>query len=197
MPASPETSLVLASSSPYRRELLGRLRLDFKTHSPDIDESPLPAEAAPALALRLATAKAAAVASHYPESLIIGSDQVALSGSQLINKPGNHVAALAQLRAMSGRTITFYTALCLLNAKTGHRQTAVVPVTVTMRALGDAEIERYLAAETPYDCSGSARIEAFGITLVEKISGDDPNALIGLPLIELCRMLRHEGLALP
>ncbi len=197
MPASPETSLVLASSSPYRRELLGRLRLDFKTHSPDIDESPLPAEAAPALALRLATAKAAAVASHYPESLIIGSDQVALSGSQLINKPGNHVAALAQLRAMSGRTITFYTALCLLNAKTGHRQTAVVPVAVTMRALGDAEIERYLAAETPYDCAGSARIEAFGITLVEKISGDDPNALIGLPLIELCRMLRHEGLALP
>ena len=197
MPASPETSLVLASSSPYRRELLGRLRLDFKTHSPDIDESPLPAEAAPALALRLATAKAAAVASHYPESLIIGSDQVALSGSQLINKPGNHVAALAQLRAMSGHTITFYTALCLLNAKTGHRQTAVVPVAVTMRALGDAEIERYLAAETPYDCAGSARIEAFGITLVEKISGDDPNALIGLPLIELCRMLRHEGLALP
>lgn len=197
MPASPETSLVLASSSPYRRELLGRLRLDFKTHSPDIDESPLPAEAAPALALRLATAKAAAVASHYPESLIIGSDQVALSGSQLINKPGNHAAALAQLRAMSGHTITFYTALCLLNAKTGHRQTAVVPVAVTMRALGDAEIERYLAAETPYDCSGSARIEAFGITLVEKISGDDPNALIGLPLIELCRMLRHEGLALP
>ena len=197
MPASPETSLVLASSSPYRRELLGRLRLDFKTHSPDIDESPLPAEAAPALALRLATAKAEAVVSHYPESLIIGSDQVALSGSQLINKPGNHVAALAQLRAMSGRTITFYTALCLLNAKTGHRQTAVVPVAVTMRALGDAEIERYLAAETPYDCAGSARIEAFGITLVEKISGDDPNALIGLPLIELCRMLRHEGLALP
>jgi len=197
MPASPETSLVLASSSPYRRELLGRLRLDFKTHSPDIDESPLPAETAPALALRLATAKAEAVASHYPESLIIGSDQVALSGSQLINKPGNHAAALAQLRAMSGRTITFYTALCLLNAKTGHRQTAVVPVAVTMRALGDAEIERYLAAETPYDCAGSARIEAFGITLVEKISGDDPNALIGLPLIELCRMLRHEGLALP
>ena len=197
MPVSPETSLVLASSSPYRRELLGRLRLDFKTHSPDIDESPLPAEAAPALALRLATAKAAVVASHYPESLIIGSDQVALSGSQLINKPGNHVAALAQLRAMSGRTITFYTALCLLNAKTGHRQTAVVPVAVTMRALGDAEIERYLAAETPYDCAGSARIEAFGITLVEKISGDDPNALIGLPLIELCRMLRHEGLELP
>ena len=197
MPVSPETSLVLASSSPYRRELLGRLRLDFKTHSPDIDESPLPAEAAPALALRLATAKAEAVASHYPESLIIGSDQVALSGSQLINKPGNHVAALAQLRAMSGRTITFYTALCLLNAKTGHRQTAVVPVAVTMRALGDAEIERYLAAETPYDCAGSARIEAFGITLVEKISGDDPNALIGLPLIELCRMLRHEGLELP
>lgn len=197
MPVSPETSLVLASSSPYRRELLGRLRLDFKTHSPDIDESPLPAEAAPALALRLATAKAEAVASHYPESLIIGSDQVALSGSQLINKPGNHVAALAQLRAMSGRTITFYTALCLLNAKTGRRQTAVVPVTVTMRALGDAEIERYLVAETPYDCAGSARIEAFGITLVEKISGDDPNALIGLPLIELCRMLRHEGLELP
>ncbi len=197
MPASPATRLVLASSSPYRRELLARLRLDFKTHSPDIDESPLPGEAAPALALRLATAKAEAVASRYPESLIIGSDQVALSGNLLVNKPGNHAAAAAQLREMSGRAITFYTALCLLNAKTGRQQTTLVPVTVTMRALGDAEIERYLAAETPYDCAGSARIEAFGITLVEKISGDDPNALIGLPLIELCRMLRHEGLELP
>ncbi len=197
MPAALHPSLVLASSSPYRRELLARLRLDFKTHSPDIDESPLSGETAPELALRLAMAKADAVASSYPESLIIGSDQVATNGTSLINKPGTHAAAAAQLREMSGRTITFHTALCLLNAKTGRRQSNVSPVAVTMRELDDARIERYLAAEPAYDCAGSARIEAFGITLVAKISGDDPNALIGLPLIELCSMLRNEGVELP
>lgn len=197
MPASLPPRLVLASSSPYRRELLARLRLDFKTHSPDIDESPAPGETAPALALRLAVAKAEAVASRYPEALIIGSDQVASNGALLINKPGTHAAAAAQLREMSGRAVTFHTALCLLNANTGRRQTAVVPVTVTMRETDDARIERYLLAEPAYDCAGSARIEAFGITLVAKISGDDPNALIGLPLIELCSMLRNEGVELP
>ena len=189
--------LVLASSSPYRRELLARLRLDFKTHSPQIDESPLPGEAAPQLALRLAEAKAAAVAAHYPNSLIIGSDQVATSGEHLINKPGNHAAAVSQLQAMSGRDVTFHTALCLLNSQSGRRQSSVIPVTVSMRALDKDEIERYLNAEQPYDCAGSARIEAFGITLVEKLAGDDPNALIGLPLIELCKMLRREGIRLP
>lgn len=197
MSDSSRPSLVLASSSPYRRELLARLRLDFTTHSPDVDERPQPGEAATALAERLAIAKARAVAAHYPASLIIGSDQVALNGDQLLGKPGNHAAATAQLRAMSGKTITFHTAICLLNAAKSTQQVANVPVTVTMRTLDDATIERYLLAEQPYDCAGSARIEALGITLVEKLQGDDPNALIGLPLIELCRMLRAEGISLP
>lgn len=197
MTSIPPSGLVLASSSPYRRALLSRLRLDFNTHSPDVDEAPRPREAAPDLALRLALSKANAVAPRFPAALIIGSDQVAMSNGRQLDKPHNHAGATAQLRAMSGKAVTFYTALCLLNAASGHRQTAVVPVTVTMRALDDAQIDRYLAAEQPYDCAGSARIEAFGITLVEKISGDDPNALIGLPLIELCRMLRNEGIPLP
>jgi septum formation protein len=197
MQANSRPALVLASSSPYRRELLSRLQLDFNTHSPDIDETPHAGEQPENLALRLAIAKAAAVASRYRQALIIGSDQVAVSGAILLGKPGNHEAATAQLRQMSGRSITFYTALCLLNAATGRRQTAVVPVSVLMRVIDDAQIQRYLAAEQPYDCAGSARVEAFGITLIEKITGDDPNALIGLPLIELCRMLRNEGFDLP
>lgn len=197
MTAALRPRLVLASSSPYRRALLARLRLDFNTHSPDIDETPNAGETAPDLALRLAVAKAEAVALRFPQSLIIGGDQVAMAGGRQLGKPGNHAAAAAQLREMSGQTVIFHTALCLLNAKSGRRQSALVPVTVTMRNLDDAGIERYLAADQPYDCAGSARIEAFGIALVEKISGDDPNALIGLPLIELCRMLRNEGFELP
>jgi len=197
MPAPPLPRLVLASSSVYRRELLARLRIDFETHSPDVDESPCAGEAPAALALRLACAKAAAVAKRIPHALIIGSDQVAMCGARELAKPGNHAAAKRQLRDMSGQTITFYTAICLLNAATGGRQTAVVPVTVAMRTLDDVQIDRYLAVDQPYDCAGSARIEAFGITLVGKIGGDDPNALIGLPLIELCKMLRNEGFELP
>jgi len=189
--------LVLASSSPYRRELLARLRLDFTTHSPDVDESPLPGEAATALALRVAEAKAAAVANRFGDALIIGSDQVALLGGRILGKPGNYAAAVEQLGAMSGQSVAFHTALCLLNAQTGRRQTSLATVTVTMRRLSQTEIERYLAAEPAFDCAGSARIEALGISLVEKITGDDPNALIGLPLIGLCRMLRAEGIPLP
>ena len=190
-------ALVLASSSPYRRELLTRLRLDFETAVPDIDEASLPGEDPPALALRLAIGKAAAVATRYPDSLIIGSDQVAMNGMEQLHKPGCHATARNQLTAMSGRSITFFTALCLFNSYSGRYQSAVVAVEVKMRQLDAAAIDRYLAAEQPYDCAGSARIEAFGITLVEKLSGDDPNALIGLPLIELCRMLRNEGIDLP
>jgi septum formation protein len=197
MPVPIQPRLVLASSSLYRRELLSRLRIDFETHSPDIDESPQAGEGAAELALRLARAKADAAARHFPDALIIGSDQVAMSGERQLEKPGDHAAATRQLREMSGRSITFHTALCLLNAASGRRQTAVAPVTVAMRVLDDAGIERYLTAEPAYDCAGSARIEAFGITLVEKISGDDPNALIGLPLIALCTMLRNEGIELP
>jgi len=189
--------LVLASSSPYRRELLARLRLDFTTHSPDIDESGLPGESATEMAIRLASAKAAAVAPGFPVALIIGSDQVALLGSRKLGKPGNHDAAVEQLGALSGKTVSFHTALCLLNARTLRSQTAISTVAVTMRQLKSAEIERYLAAEPAFDCAGSARIEAFGISLVEKINGDDPNALIGLPLIDLCRMLRQEGVSVP
>ena len=189
--------LVLASSSPYRRELLARLRLDFTTHSPDIDESALPGESAIQLSLRLASAKATAVANRFGDALIIGSDQVALLEGKILGKPGNYAAAVEQLRAMSGRSVDFHTALCLLNACTGRQQTLVATVTVTMRQLGSDEIERYLIAEPAFDCAGSARIEALGIALVEKISGDDPNALIGLPLIDLCRMLRAEGVRLP
>ena len=189
--------LVLASSSPYRRELLARLRLDFTTHSPDIDESALPGESAIQLSLRLASAKATAVANRFGDALIIGSDQVALLEGKILGKPGNYATAVEQLRAMSGRSVDFHTALCLLNAGTGRQQTSVATVTVTMRQLGPDEIERYLTAEPAFDCAGSARIEALGITLVEKIGGDDPNALIGLPLIDLCRMLREEGVRLP
>ena len=130
-------------------------------------------------------------------ALIIGSDQVALLEGKILGKPGNYAAAVEQLRAMSGRSVDFHTALCLLNAGTGRQQTSVATVTVTMRKLGPDEIERYLSAEPAFDCAGSARIEALGITLVEKIGGDDPNALIGLPLIDLCRMLRAEGVSLP
>lgn len=197
MPAPPLPRLVLASSSIYRRELLARLRLDFESHSPAIDESPRGGEAAPALALRLACSKAAAVATRFPDALIIASDQVAICGERHLEKPGDHATATRQLREMSGKSVTFHTALCLLNTASGRRQTALAPVTVAMRVLDDPAIERYLAAEQPYDCAGSARIEALGITLVEKISGDDPNALIGLPLIALCAMLRNEGVELP
>jgi septum formation protein len=197
MPIPTQPRLVLASSSIYRRELLARLRIDFESHSPDIDESPQAGECAAELALRLACAKAAAVAPYFPNALIVGSDQVAISDGRQLDKPGDHATAMRQLREMSGRSITFHTALCLLNAASGRRQTMVAPVTVAMRSLDDAEIERYLAAEQAYDCAGSARIEAFGITLVAKITGDDPNALIGLPLIALCAMLRNEGIELP
>lgn len=197
MPEPAPPRLVLASSSPYRRALLARLRLAFETCAPAIDETPLPGEEPAALALRLAEAKAAAVARRYPDSLIVGSDQAARCGSLDLAKPGDHAAATRQLRAMAGHTSIFHTAVCLLDAASGRRQSAVVPVAVTLRALDDAAIERYLRAEEPYDCAGSARIEAFGITLVESVRGDDPDALIGLPLIALCGMLRREGFVLP
>lgn len=197
MPAQTPPRLVLASTSPYRREILARLRIPFETVAPDVDESPTSGEAPPELALRLATAKARAARAAYPDALIIGCDQVAVAGTILLNKPGGHAQAVEQLALMSGQPVLFYTALCLLNARTARQQTAIAPVTVHMRKLTSAEIERYLQSEKPYDCAGSARIESLGITLVARLEGDDPNALIGLPLIELCRMLRNEGLDLP
>ena len=164
---------------------------------PAVDEAPGAGESASDLALRLACAKAHAVRSAYPDTLIIGCDQVAIVGDTLLNKPGSHDKAVEQLSMMSGRAVSFFTGLCLFNARTSRQQAAVVPFTVHMRELTAAQIERYLRTEQPYDCAGSARIEGFGITLVARLEGGDPNALIGLPLIKLCEMLRNEGVELP
>jgi len=189
--------LVLASTSRYRRELLARLRLPFTVAAPGVDETPLPQEAPTQLALRLAQAKARAVAAAHPAALIIGSDQVAAIGDKLLNKPGDHANAVRQLQVMRGQPVSFFTALCLLNAQSGRIQTGVVTVVAHMRDYSDAQIERYLALEQPYDCAGSARIEDLGIALVARLECEDPTALVGLPLIRLCDMLRNEGIVLP
>ena len=197
MPNPAPAQLVLASTSRYRRDLLARLNIPFEVTAPDVDETPLAAEAPIALATRLAIAKVGAVRQAWPDALIIGSDQVAVDGDVILHKPGNFDNAVAQLKLMRGKPVHFHTALCLLNSRSGRQQTALVPVIVHMREYSDAQLERYLRAEEPYDCAGSARIEGLGITLVEKLEGDDPNALIGLPLIALCKMLLEEGMNLP
>lgn len=189
--------IVLASSSAYRKALLSRLDLPFTAIIPDVDERPLTGEAPPATALRLAQMKARKVADQKKTALIIGSDQVAVMDGVALGKPGEHVAAAAQLRAMSGRTVVFHTALCLLNSASDHMQVANVPTTVRFRTLNDRQIERYLHHDQPYDCAGSAKIEALGITLVEHVASEDPTALIGLPLIALVTQLRNEGVELP
>lgn len=194
---NPQPPIVLASSSAYRKVLLARLDIPFTVISPNIDEQPLADEAPPATALRLAQAKARKAAVHESTSLIIGSDQVAVMDGAVLGKPGHHAAAVAQLRAMSGRTVVFHTALCLLNAMNGRLQTANIPTTVRFRTLDDPQIERYLRHDQPYDCAGSAKIETLGIALVECIASDDPTALIGLPLIALVTQLRNEGVLLP
>ena len=186
--------LVLASTSRYRRELLARLQLPFESAAPDVDETALREETPPQTALRLAQLKARAVAQKFPAALIIGSDQVATLDGAQIGKPGGHARALAQLKSMQGRAVVFHTALCLLNSASGRMQVREVPVTVHFRQLSDAQIEAYLRKEQPYDCAGSAKSEGLGIALVERYEGDDPNALIGLPLIALTDMLRGEGL---
>lgn len=186
-------SIVLASTSIYRSELLKRLDIPFQTDAPEVDESPLPGESANQTSLRLAQAKSKAVSVRHPDALIIGSDQVALLGDRQLGKPGTHDRAVEQLRALSGRIVTFYTALCLLNARTGRTQTAVAENRVHFRDLTDAEIESYLHKERPYNCAGSAKSEGLGIALISRMEGDDPNALIGLPLILLTGMLRAEG----
>ncbi|WP_367067913.1 Maf family nucleotide pyrophosphatase [Oryzisolibacter sp. LB2S] len=196
-PSPPSRPLVLGSTSRYRRELLARLGLPFDVAAPAVDETPQPGEAPHALALRLALAKARAVAALHPEAIVIGSDQVAdLSGAPL-GKPGNHARATAQLRQMSGQTVVFQTALAVVCLATGFEQVDLAPVRVRFRALSDAEIERYLQAEQPYDCAGSAKSEGLGIALLDAIDSDDPTALIGLPLIRTARMLRAAGLVLP
>jgi septum formation protein len=188
--------LVLASSSVYRNELLKRLNLPFETIAPDVDETPLPQESARATSVRLAEVKARAVAGKYPDALIIGSDQVALLEGNQLGKPLTHDNAVKQLRAMRGKTTHFYTALTLLNSRTGHMQTEVAENFVTLRELSDEEIENYLLREQPYHCAGSAKTEGLGIALISRMSGDDPNALIGLPLILLVDMLQRENVRL-
>lgn len=188
--------LVLASTSIYRSELLKRLQLPFETAAPNVDETPLPNESARDTSLRLAEEKARVVAARYPDALIIGSDQVALLDGQQLGKPLTHDNAVKQLQMMRGKTTCFYTALALLNGKTGKLQTEVAENFVTLRQLSDAEIEGYLLKEQPYHCAGSAKSEGLGIALMSKMTGDDPNALIGLPLILLIGMLRREHVKL-
>lgn len=186
--------LVLGSTSRYRRELLERLRLPFTTDRPEVDETPLPGETPAALALRLALEKGRAVAARHPDAVVIGADQVADLDGQPIGKPGTHERAVAQLRRMSGRRVVFQTALSVLRPSIGFERTLLAPVAVQFRALAEAEIERYLRLEQPYDCAGSAKCETLGIALLAAIENDDPTALVGLPLIRTCALLREAGL---
>ncbi len=195
MPLRPR--LILASSSAYRKDLLSRLQLPFDAIAPDIDETPLPGETPPVTALRLAVAKAEAVARAVGHALVIGSDQVATLDGSHIGKPGNHANALLQLQAMRGREVVFHTALCVLDSRPNvtHRlQRANVQTVVRFRDLPDAELDHYLRIEQPYDCAGSAKNEALGIAIIESIRSDDPTALTGLPLIALTTMLRTAGM---
>ncbi len=187
-------ALILASTSRYRRELLQRLPLPFQVQAPAVDETPLPGEAPAALACRLALAKAQAVAALHPQAVVIGSDQVADLDGQPLGKPGSHERARAQLQRMSGRQLVFQTAVAVACTDTGFAQTRLVPVTVRMRELADAEIDRYLQLEQPYDCAGSAKSEGLGIALLQAVHSTDPTALVGLPLIATCELLRAAGL---
>jgi septum formation protein len=185
--------VVLGSTSPYRRELLSRLKIAFEVAAPQVEETALPGEAPAAIARRLALAKARAVATRYPQAVVIGSDQVADLDGEPLGKPGTHENAVAQLRRMRGRVVIFQTALAVVCAADGFEQVDLAPVKVTFGTYDDAQIEAYLRAEKPYDCAGSARSEGLGIAMLEAIESDDPSALVGLPLIRTCRMLRAAG----
>ena len=190
-------SIILASGSPYRRALLERLGLPFSTWAPDVDEH-APADESPhATVVRLARAKAQAARARWPQALIIGSDQVADLGGDAINKPGSREAAREQLKRLSGRTVLFHTGLCLYNAAAERHHERVVTTTVVYRKLAAIEIDRYLEREPAFDCAGSAKIEGLGVSLVERVAGEDPTALVGLPLIALSEMLRAEGVMIP
>ena len=192
----PVRAVVLGSSSRYRFELMARLRIPFDVSAPNVDETPLTGEAPQALALRLALAKARAVAALHPEAVVIGSDQVADLAGQPLGKPGNHARAAAQLRQMRGQTVIFQTALAVVCLASGFEEVDLAKVRVVFRDLSDEEIEAYLLAEQPYDCAGSAKSEGLGIALLESIDNDDPTALIGLPLIRTARLLRQAGIKL-
>jgi septum formation protein len=192
--AAPEArALVLGSTSAYRRELLSRLRVPFEVASPQVDETPRPGEKPAELALRLALAKARDVAQRHPAAVVIGSDQVADLHGEPLGKPGTHERAVAQLQRMRGQTVVFQTALAVVCLETGFERSDIAAVRVVFRDLGDDEIERYLRAEQPYDCAGSAKSEGLGIALLERIDNDDPTALVGLPLIRTCQLIRAAG----
>ena len=188
--------LVLASTSPFRRSILEKLGLPFDCHAPEVDETPLAGETPTQLVERLSIAKAQAIAAHLKEGLVIGSDQVAVIDNDILGKPGNHENAMAQLERASGKTVTFLTGLALVNASTGSIQAEVVPFKVVFRELTPEQIDNYLNAEQPYNCAGSFKSEGLGIALFERLEGDDPNTLIGLPLIRLIRMLEKEGMTI-
>lgn len=192
LPAS--RPLVLGSTSRYRRELMERLRIPFEVAAPDVDEAPLAGERPAELARRLALAKAYAVARQHPSAVVIGSDQVADLDGEPLGKPGTHANALTQLRKMRGRTVIFQTAVAVVCVETGFEALELAPVQVKFRDLHDEEIEAYLRIEQPYDCAGSARSEGLGIALLDSIVSDDPTALVGLPLIRTCRMIRAAGI---
>ncbi len=189
--------IILGSTSPFRRNLLKKLCIDFTTAAPDIDEKALPGESPAELVSRLAVEKAAAVSARHPNALIIGSDQVASIDQQILGKPGNREGAIDQLLAASGRCVTFYTGLCLLNSASGRKQVTCETFHVHFRSLGRHQIERYIDQERPYECAGSFKSEGLGISLFERLEGDDPNTLIGLPLIQLVSMLGNEGVQVP
>jgi len=189
--------LVLASSSPFRKTVLEKLGLPFATVAPEVDEQRLGNESATQLVTRLSAAKAHAVAKNHPNALIIGSDQVALLNEEILGKPGNHENAVKQLENASGKAVTFYTGLCLINSAAHNVQTICETFTVYFRQLSRLQIENYLQKDQPYNCAGSFKSEAYGIALFEKLEGDDPNTLIGLPLIRLIHMLGREGIVLP
>lgn len=186
--------LLLASSSRYRQQLLGKLGLTFDCAAPDIDESPLPAETPAQLVERLAINKAQALAAQFPQHIIIGSDQVACFNGQILGKPGNFANAFAQLRQFSGHSVHFYTGLCLLNPSKQHLQSSVEQYQVDFRSLSDQQLQHYLEREQPYDCAGSFKCEGLGISLFSSLQGEDINTLVGLPLITLIRMLNKEGI---
>lgn len=191
-----QRKLILGSTSPYRRELLARLRIPFDVAAPDVDETPQDSETPKQLACRLAMAKARAVAAQFPSSVVIGSDQVADLDGQPLGKPGNHARAVAQLQLMRGKTVIFQTAVAVVCQDSQFAQMDLAQVNVKFRSLTDAEIEAYLLAETPYDCAGSAKSEGLGIALLESIDNDDPTALVGLPMIRTCRMIQAAGIKL-
>ncbi len=191
--SKPHPTLILASSSPYRRELLSRLGMEFSSVSPEVDESHLPDESVETLVMRLAQNKAQKIAETHPDALIIGSDQVATIDGQILGKPGSHARAVTQLMQASGKRVSFFTGLCLLNSASGKCQLACEPFHVDFRVLSRQQIENYLGREQPYNCAGSFKSEGLGITLFQRMQGDDPASLIGLPLIRLVDMLQKEG----